>query len=380
MTQTFWIKFQVDFGKVLLLAFGWAFGMLLMTLHEYSLLGDNGHYPNGMAYNFSEAIWLTPTIAFIAGLFLGSFEIFYLFPRMKRKSFGYNLRFKAIFYFILLYIIIGAGVHIYNCILLSTSLFDVEAVNGTRLFLASPFSLIIVLIWSATFILMLFILQVSDKFGQGVLKDFILGKYHHPKIEKRIFMFLDMKSSTTIAEKLGHIQYFQLLNDFFKDLTDPIVAHKGKIYQYVGDEVVVFWEMESGVQDANCINCFFAVEDQIKNLSSYYMETYGLVPEFKAGLYFGEVTTGEIGIIKKEIIFTGDVLNTTARIQGMCNSTSSKLLVSKELIELIPMKKSGFTYAEIGNVELRGRKSRIELVRVTKNTFREKKMMSSNYE
>ncbi|MEM9936712.1 MAG: adenylate/guanylate cyclase domain-containing protein [Bacteroidota bacterium] len=380
MTQAYWIKFKVDFGKVLLLAGGWAFGMLLMTLHEYSLLGDSGQYPNGVAYNFTEAIWLTPTIAFVAGLFLGSFEIFYLFPRMKRKSFGYNLRFKALFYFVFLYLIIGMGVHVYNCILMSTSLFNSETLTSTWLFLASPFSLIIVLIWSATFILMLFILQVSDKFGQGVLKDFILGKYHHPKIEKRIFMFLDMKSSTTIAEKLGHIQYFQLLNDFFKDLTDPIIAHKGKIYQYVGDEVVVFWEMKDGIEEANCINCFFAIEDQIRALSPYYLKTYGLVPEFKAGIYFGEVTTGEIGIIKKEIIFTGDVLNTTARIQGMCNATSSKLLVSKELVEQISLKKEGFIYAEIGNVELRGRKSRIELVRVTKGTTSEEKMISSNYE
>jgi adenylate cyclase len=244
--------------------------------------------------------------------------------------------------------------------------FDPQVWENTRDFLWSPFSVIIVLIWSSTFILMLFILQVSDKFGQGILKDFILGKYHRPKVEQRIFMFLDMKSSTSIAEKLGHIRYFRLLNDFFNDLTDPIIYRRGEIYQYVGDEVVVSWRMKHGLEKANCLRCFFDIEAKIRQLAPVYRKRYGLVPEFKAGLYFGDVTTGEIGVIKKEIIFTGDVLNTTARIQGLCNEVASKILISRNLLEMLDLDES-FEVREIGEVELRGRSSRIELFSVSQS-------------
>jgi len=70
-------------------------------------------------------------------------------------------------------------------------------------------------------------------------------------------MFLDIKSSTTIAERIKHKKYFELLNDFFNDVTDPIIYNKGEIYQYVGDEITVSWKLENGVDNFNCINCFF---------------------------------------------------------------------------------------------------------------------------
>ena len=57
---------------------------------------------------------------------------------------------------------------------------------------------------------------------------------------------------------------------------------------------------------------------ELKQKSKLYQDRFGLVPSFKAGIHIGKVTTGEIGKIKRDIIFTGDVLNTAARIQGLC--------------------------------------------------------------
>src|SRR4030095_4669483 len=110
----------------------------------------------------------------------------------------------------------------------------------------------------------LFYTEVSENLGQGVLNNFFRGKYHTPKEEERIFMFLDMKSSTTIAENIGHVKYFEMLREYFADLTDPIIEHVGEIYQYVGDEIVVSWKLNNGLQNNNCINCFFAMKSKIK--------------------------------------------------------------------------------------------------------------------
>ncbi len=52
------------------------------------------------------------------------------------------------------------------------------------------------------------------------------------------------------------------------------------------------------------------------------------MPEFKAGFHIGKVITAEIGVIKKDIIFTGDVLNTTARIQGLSNTYEVDMITS----------------------------------------------------
>ena len=68
------------------------------------------------------------------------------------------------------------------------------------------------ILWGIITLLTLFFLQMNDKFGPGILKKFLLGKYNRPKKEARIFMFLDMKYSTTIAEKIGNEKYFHLLS------------------------------------------------------------------------------------------------------------------------------------------------------------------------
>ena len=66
-------------------------------------------------------------------------------------------------------------------------------------------------------------------------------------------MFLDLRSSTAIAEKLGEERYFNFIKDVFKDVTPAIIYAKGEIYQYVGDEIVVSWKMNNGIENANCL-------------------------------------------------------------------------------------------------------------------------------
>ena len=178
-------------------------------------------------------------------------------------------------------------------------------------------------------------------------------------------MLLDMKSSTSKAEKLGHIQYFKLLKEYYSDLSDPIVNYGGEIYQYVGDEVVVSWKYNDGGSNNNSLNCFFEMKALLQNQSKKYESVFGVIPSFKAGIHLGKVTTGEIGAIKKDIIFSGDVLNTTARIQGLCNKYKVDLLTSEKLIMALDISKE-FELKELEKVELRGRNEKIKLFAIMK--------------
>lgn len=187
-----------------------------------------------------------------------------------------------------------------------------------------------------------------------------------PKEEVRIFMFLDMKSSTTIAERLGHVKYYNLLNDFFYDVTEPIIKSKGEIYQYVGDEIVVSWLLGDGIQNANCIQCFFEIMEVIKKFSEKYQSHYGIIPEFKAGFHYGNVTTGEVGVKKRETVYTGDVLNTASRIQELCNSYNEKLLISKTLLDHLQIQDK-YRINKIGEITLRGRKNSEILFSINKS-------------
>jgi adenylate cyclase len=177
-----------------------------------------------------------------------------------------------------------------------------------------------------------------------------------PHEEERIFMFLDLKSSTTIAEELGHIKYHNLLNDFFYDVSTPIIRHKGEVYQYVGDEITVSWSLENGIKNANCLQCFFEIIELIEKTSDKYRQIYGVVPQFKSAFHSGSVTAGPVGLVKKEFVYSGDVLNTASRIQELCNTYNEDLLISKTLLDLLPLS-DNYDTKEIGEINLRGKKT-----------------------
>jgi adenylate cyclase len=201
--------------------------------------------------------------------------------------------------------------------------------------------------------------RLNDQYGNSNLS-YLTGRYHKPRQEMRIFMFLDMRSSTAIAEELGHVKYFQLLNELFTDITDPIVYSRGEIYQYVGDEISVSWTFRNGVRKQRCIRCFLDIRGKLERRSKHYAQRYGIVPMFKAGFHYGPVTTGEVGLLKRERIYSGDVVNTAARIQNSCNELGVDNLLSKELMDVLHLP-SNFHTREIGSIALRGKKQETSL-------------------
>jgi adenylate cyclase len=173
-------------------------------------------------------------------------------------------------------------------------------------------------------------------------------------------MFVDINGSTAIAEKLGDEKYHQLLKEYFADLTNPILDNKGEIYQYAGDEVIIAWKFEDGIQYNRCINCFFDMKNEIEKHREKYLAKYKLIPSFKAGIHCGKVIAGEVGIIKRDITYSGDVLNTTSRIQGKCREFNTSIIASDELINLLPLT-GQYTIQFLGSIKLRGKEKDVEL-------------------
>ena len=203
------------------------------------------------------------------------------------------------------------------------------------------------------YLVVIFLSQLNSLLGPGVLLRFVTGRYHHPRRERRIFMFVDIENSTELSKNLSLEHYYGLVNDFFRDVAGPVLDSRGEIYEYVGDEVVISWKYEAGVRDANCVRAFFEIEKAVWKQSGHYLNRYGTVPAFKAGLHEGEVITAEMGGSKKVIAFNGEVLNVTARIQGQCNRLQRRLLVSQQLVDQLKIP-GEVTPQSMGLIELRG--------------------------
>lgn len=220
--------------------------------------------------------------------------------------------------------------------------------------------------WSALFYIVLcsfilsFIKIASQRFGRGVFLKILIGTYTNPKEEERIFMFLDLKDSTPIAEDLGHHLYSQFIQDCFLDLNEVVLKYDAEIYQYVGDEAVLNWPYKKGLANNNCIGVFFAFQQQRFSRKEYYLEKYGVYPEFKAGLHGGPLMVAEVGSVKKELAYHGDVINTSARIQAECNTHNVTLLLSEKLLKDLGVDQFSTTKS-LGSILLKGKKQEVRI-------------------
>lgn len=318
-------------------------------------------------YDFKTEIWANIVFGFLGGLIFSSVEVLYLSNKFKGKPYAYSIFVKGAFHFLIIIFFLTAASFFYHSINLHLFPLKEEVITKVSNFMSGYGGLKnLIVIWIG-FHLFLIILQLNQHIGPGMFWQFLSGKYHNSKEQFKIFMFLDIKSSTGIAEKIGHEKYFKFMNYFFEDVTYPILYNKGEIYQYVGDEIVISWSPKSGVMNSNCVRCFFDIENAIKENSEKYLKMFGLIPEFKAAIHFGKVTTGEIGIIKKEIVHTGDVLNTTARIQSLCNEYNQKLIISTDLMDILNLQKE-YILHNLGEIKLKGRSKKVNILGVGMNS------------
>jgi len=200
--------------------------------------------------------------------------------------------------------------------------------------------------------------------GGRVLVNFILGRYRRPVREQRVLLFLDLAGSTTLAEQMGELRVQDLLTRFFFDIDEAIVTHGGEVHAYVGDEVIVTWPVGARPR-RSYVDAFFAIEDRIAALAGRYKREFGLVPEFRAGIHAGPVVISECGDSHREVAYFGDTMNVAARLQAHCKEAGRRLLVSGELVRLLP-DATDFLVEPLGPTELRGRAAPVEVFAVAR--------------
>jgi adenylate cyclase len=331
----------------------WMIGVWVVALNIFIFLRLAGNPntstvdPNAQMGYFNAALAVTRG-GIILGILFSLLELIFERRIFRAMSYGKLILVKSVFY-IIIFCAAALLTNLVTFTIYHGNLdFNLWLKNVTKV----PFYVPIFYI-SIVCILINITKQIDLKFGPGNFQNLLLGRYHKPRQDHRIFMFLDLKSSTAIAEKLGHIQVSRLIQDCFTDLA-VVRDNKAEIYQYVGDEVVLSWSISNGLENLNCIKAYFKFQNFLESRSEFYMKKYGLVPFFKAGLNVGDVTIAEVGQIKREIAFHGDTLNTASRIQGKCNDYKEGLLMSQALKELVEGKEE-FQINLVGEVMLRGK-------------------------
>jgi adenylate cyclase len=303
----------------------------VFLISDYAAAGSFSDVPD-TAIVLDLRVYVFATIAVaVVGCLVGAVELLYLSERLSRYSLSVKLVAKTSFYLVLLLGVMLVTFPMAAALEMGTGLQDPRVWDRFGDFLISKTSLATGVQLSTSLVVSLFYAEIAEHMGPQVLTNFLTGRYHTPREERRVFLFSDMKDSTTIAERLGHQRYFRFLAAYYEALADAIVDHGGEVYQYIGDEIVVSWPEDAGVRAAACLRCVAEMKRSLAERAEEFRADYGVAPDFRAGLQTGPATTGELGALKKDIVFSGDVLNQTARIQALCREHGADVLLGGEL-------------------------------------------------
>lgn len=326
----------------------------LLVITGFSLLVQYGYGPGLDIGKLLFAI----QFGIFMGLVHGIYDVIILQDEMDHRSALLALFIRSLFF------VTSVSTNLILCILLwhihGKSLINIESLTHVQeAFQTREFQTLFI----SSFIFghaITFIKSVQKKFGIRVFVNTVLGKYQDPTEEDLVFMFIDLKKSTAIAEELGHVNYSNFIKDYYRYLSNCCEENHGKIYQIAGDGAILTWETEMCHDEAHPINCFYDFTDCLDKTKQRFIKKYGIAPQFKAGAHCGKVISAEVGNFGSEMAYHGDAINATSRIEGLCSKLGKDLLVSEELYKILPKPfPHDFYCQKEGFFELRGRKKEI---------------------
>ena len=208
-----------------------------------------------------------------------------------------------------------------------------------------------------------FVLHVRLAVGGHHLRALFTGKYRLPVEEERAFLFVDLVDSTAIAQRVGALEFTHFKHDFFSDLATPLERTDGTIVQYVGDEVMLTWRTRDLGAERSPLRFVKLARARLGRRRGYYEGRYGAMPAFRCGIHAGAVIVAEVGDSRRDIVYSGDVVNAAARLLQSCRPEGCEALASAEALALLPLPE-GVRTRDRPPLKLRGRSEGLAVVEI----------------
>lgn len=146
-----------------------------------------------------------------------------------------------------------------------------------------------------------------------------------PETKKVAILFSDIRDFTRIFEFLSPIETVSILNEYFNQMNECILANGGEIDKLIGDCIMA---IHNTVDEA--LNSAIEMRYSLRNFNSQ-RPVKGRINN-GIGINYGEVVAGNIGSSgKMDYTVIGDIVNTSSRIESLSKFYHLPILISGEV-------------------------------------------------
>lgn len=174
-------------------------------------------------------------------------------------------------------------------------------------------------------------------------------------------LFSDIRSFTSVSEKMTATELKQFLNQYLTPITEVIFNHKGTIDKYVGDMVMAFWgaPLDDPRQVYNAVATGLAMQTTLAKLNDFFESQKKPRIKIGVGINTGIMNVGDMGSkFRRAYTVLGDTVNLAARLEGQTKFYHVGIIVGEDTYKL---SKDDFAYRKLDKLKVKGKETGVEL-------------------
>lgn len=165
-------------------------------------------------------------------------------------------------------------------------------------------------------------------------------------------LFADIRGFSRISERLGPARTVSWINDVMGMLSDCVLAHRGVLVDYIGDELMAMWGAPEEQPDHAELACRAAVDmlGLLPEMNARFLAEIGEAMDLGIGINTGVARVGNTGSKHKfKYGPLGNTVNLASRVQGITKYMKTRLLVTEATRERLG---EGFASRRLGKVRV----------------------------
>jgi adenylate cyclase len=144
-------------------------------------------------------------------------------------------------------------------------------------------------------------------------------------------LFCDIRSFSRFSERLGPARTVAWISDVMEVLSDCVLAHRGVVVDYIGDELMAMWGAPEKQPDHAKLACTAALvmQEQLPKLNERWQSFLGEPMGLGIGINSGVARVGNTGSARKfKYGALGSTVNVASRVQGATKYLKTSLLIT----------------------------------------------------